>query len=341
MALRVPLTNAAGLGRRVASDIGGAAADVVTGRPKIEVESTSYGPPWGGINGRGITADGTDLRQNPEVYGIAADPAVFPMGTRLFIWPNPFNHKGAFKVFDTGGAIKGNRIDFYDWRGRAYQTRWGRRKATVSTGDDVIPGRGGISVDIPNPLDPIKDAGEGFLRLVKVLLSPKLLGRLVARVWGWWLRFLLRAIWDIFLAPPWHWTQRAAVHYSDNTLQEGGPAAVGAKSMATIGFWAVGWAILYGRFEESAGIAPEIRHVPLAKVIRSGENKIAARRITAPKDVEKNTATKPSPRISTVEVGTMRRVSASRRRAVTVSGRNENTPTEAPRQANAADKSVT
>jgi 3D (Asp-Asp-Asp) domain-containing protein len=44
---------------------------------------------------------------------------VIPLGSKLKITPNPFGYSGAFTAFDTGGAIKGNRIDFYDWRGRA------------------------------------------------------------------------------------------------------------------------------------------------------------------------------------------------------------------------------
>lgn len=94
--------------------------------------STAYGPPWGGIQGTGVTANGTDLKGNPAIYGVAVDPKVIPLGTHLYISPNPFNHKGPFVAFDTGGAIKGNRIDFYDWKGRKHQNHWGKRKVTVS-----------------------------------------------------------------------------------------------------------------------------------------------------------------------------------------------------------------
>lgn len=94
--------------------------------------STSYGPPWNAMNGSGVTATGVNLRNAPAVYGIAVDPSVIQLGERVKINPNPFGYDGQFKAFDTGGAIKGNRIDFYDWRGRAAQMEWGRRNVHVS-----------------------------------------------------------------------------------------------------------------------------------------------------------------------------------------------------------------
>lgn len=105
--------------------------------------STSYGPPWGGINGGGVTATGVNLKGSPHRYGVAVDPSVIPLGTRLKIKPNPFGYGGYFTAFDTGGAIKGNRIDFYDWRGRSAQMNWGTRAVTVWTEDENPLGGGG------------------------------------------------------------------------------------------------------------------------------------------------------------------------------------------------------
>jgi 3D (Asp-Asp-Asp) domain-containing protein len=94
--------------------------------------STSYGPPWTGIQGTGVTATGVNLRRGPKVYGVAVDPRVIPLGAQLYANPNPFGRSGPFRAFDTGSAIKGNRIDFYDWRGRRKQNAWGRRSVRVS-----------------------------------------------------------------------------------------------------------------------------------------------------------------------------------------------------------------
>lgn len=97
--------------------------------------TTSYGPPWGGIQGTGTaTAGGLTLNGGaPRKYFVAVDPALVSYGSWLYIWPNPFRWRGAFLAADTGGAIRGRRIDFYDWRGRRHQNAWGTRAANVST----------------------------------------------------------------------------------------------------------------------------------------------------------------------------------------------------------------
>jgi 3D (Asp-Asp-Asp) domain-containing protein len=95
-------------------------------------KTTAYGPPWGGIEGTGVTATGINLLKSPNQYIVAVDPAVIPLGSKLKIWPNPFGDPNiVFSAEDTGGAIKGNRIDFYDPAGRQAQNDWGVRGATV------------------------------------------------------------------------------------------------------------------------------------------------------------------------------------------------------------------
>lgn len=98
-------------------------------------ESTAYGPPWNAMEGGGVTSTGIKLPQNPTgepgPYIVAVDPRVIPYHSKLGIWPNPFGYRGKFRAEDTGGAIKGNRIDFLDMMGRAHQNAWGRRKVRV------------------------------------------------------------------------------------------------------------------------------------------------------------------------------------------------------------------
>jgi 3D (Asp-Asp-Asp) domain-containing protein len=93
--------------------------------------TTAYGPPWGGIQGVGISTSGGLLIGGgaPRWYVIAVDPRLIAHGTLVQVWPNPFAWHGAFLAADTGGAIQGRRIDFYDWRGRVTQYRWGSRQA--------------------------------------------------------------------------------------------------------------------------------------------------------------------------------------------------------------------
>ncbi|MGH2903321.1 MAG: 3D domain-containing protein [Solirubrobacteraceae bacterium] len=95
--------------------------------------ATSYGPPWGGIQGTGITTTGIDLRPDRRAYVIAVDPSVIALGSYVHVAPNPFGDDAiTFEAADTGGAIIGHHIDIYDWRGRSDQLAWGQRKVTVS-----------------------------------------------------------------------------------------------------------------------------------------------------------------------------------------------------------------
>lgn len=94
-------------------------------------EATAYGPPWNSMQGGPITSTGISLGPKIRRYVVAVDPQKNAYGTLLRIWPNPFRWRGPFVAADTGGAIKGRRIDFYDWRGRKSQYAWGRRDVRV------------------------------------------------------------------------------------------------------------------------------------------------------------------------------------------------------------------
>jgi 3D (Asp-Asp-Asp) domain-containing protein len=121
-----------------------ASTNVTPGR----YSATAYGPPWGGIQGAGLaTSGGLPIRGGaPRWYMIAVDPRLIGHGSFVYIWPNPFAWKGPFLAADTGGAILGNRIDFYDWRGRASQLRWATRDVQLAGQPVVATGRG-----VPDP----------------------------------------------------------------------------------------------------------------------------------------------------------------------------------------------
>lgn len=85
----------------------------------LNVTATGYTPYDPGCTG--ITATGVPAKRGI----IAVDPKVIPMGTKLYI-PGYGNAVAA----DTGGAIKGNKIDLcYETVAEAYQ--WGIRNVTV------------------------------------------------------------------------------------------------------------------------------------------------------------------------------------------------------------------
>lgn len=107
--------------------------------------ATAYGPPWEGIQGSGTTATGLNLTTSPPAYEIAVDPSVIPLGSYVYIQPNPFGTQSAFYAGDTGSAILGKHIDIYDWQGRAAQDAWGARKVTITPapapkGGDLLDG---------------------------------------------------------------------------------------------------------------------------------------------------------------------------------------------------------
>jgi 3D (Asp-Asp-Asp) domain-containing protein len=73
------------------------------------------------MDGKGITFTGTKVRP-----GVAAvDPEAIPLGSVLFV-PG----YGYARAEDTGGAIKGNRIDLY-FENKEEAFRWGKKELDV------------------------------------------------------------------------------------------------------------------------------------------------------------------------------------------------------------------
>ena len=104
-------------------------APVVTIEPKtsgsveMTMEATAYTAYCSGCSG--TTAYGIDLRANPNEKVIAVDPRIIPLGTR--VWVEGY---GEAIAGDTGGAIKGNKIDvFIPSHENAMQ--WGRKQVKL------------------------------------------------------------------------------------------------------------------------------------------------------------------------------------------------------------------
>lgn len=77
-----------------------------TGSKEITVKATAYTAYCEGCSG--TTATGINLKANPNKKVIAVDPAVIPLGSKVYV-----EGYGNAIAGDTGGAIKGNRIDVF------------------------------------------------------------------------------------------------------------------------------------------------------------------------------------------------------------------------------------
>jgi uncharacterized protein YabE (DUF348 family) len=87
------------------------------------VSTTAYTAYCNGCSGR--TATGLDLRANPNSKVIAVDPRIIPLGTKVYV-----EGYGYAIAADTGGAIKGYKIDvFFPTKAEAF--RWGVRKVKI------------------------------------------------------------------------------------------------------------------------------------------------------------------------------------------------------------------
>jgi len=73
----------------------------------------------------GLTATGINLKSNPDMKVIAVDPDVIKLGTKVHVEGYGYAIAG-----DTGGSIKGNKIDvFFSTKAEAY--KWGRKNVKI------------------------------------------------------------------------------------------------------------------------------------------------------------------------------------------------------------------
>lgn len=90
---------------------------------EITVSASAYTANCNGCSG--ITSTGINLKRNPDVKVIAVDPSIIPLGTKVYVEGYGYAIAG-----DTGGSIKGNKIDvFFPDKSEAY--KWGRKQVKI------------------------------------------------------------------------------------------------------------------------------------------------------------------------------------------------------------------
>lgn len=120
--LEKPTTKVVAVGTKVVTASVSRSGEPSTGK-EFYVEATAYTPYCAGCSG--ISAAGVNLRANPDMKLIAVDPRVIPLGTK--VWVEGYGYAVAG---DTGGAIKGNKIDILvQSKSEAYS--WGRKKVRI------------------------------------------------------------------------------------------------------------------------------------------------------------------------------------------------------------------
>lgn len=123
--VKEPTTKVVAVGTKVvvASVSRGEEPSAEAGGREFYVSATAYTASCNGCSG--ITATGINLKANPHLKVIAVDPNVIPLGSK--VWVEGYGHAVAG---DTGGAIKGNKIDlFVPTTEEAYA--WGRKTVRI------------------------------------------------------------------------------------------------------------------------------------------------------------------------------------------------------------------
>lgn len=98
-------------------------AQAKQGGKEITMNATAYTADCNGCSG--ITATGINLKSNPNAKVVAVDPSVIPLGSK--VWVEGYGYAVAG---DTGGAIKGNRIDLHV-QSKGQANNFGRKQVKV------------------------------------------------------------------------------------------------------------------------------------------------------------------------------------------------------------------
>ncbi|MGG5254001.1 LysM peptidoglycan-binding domain-containing protein [Neobacillus sp. SM06] len=90
---------------------------------EMTVKATAYTASCAGCSG--VTATGVNLKANPDAKVISVDPSVIPLGSKVYV-----EGYGVATAADTGGSIKGNRIDVFI-SSKQDAINWGTKEVKV------------------------------------------------------------------------------------------------------------------------------------------------------------------------------------------------------------------
>jgi 3D (Asp-Asp-Asp) domain-containing protein len=90
---------------------------------EFTVSASAYTASCAGCSG--ITKTGINLKKNPGLKVIAVDPRVIKLGTKVYV-----DGYGYAVAGDTGGAIKGNKIDVFIPT-KSAALKWGRKNVKI------------------------------------------------------------------------------------------------------------------------------------------------------------------------------------------------------------------
>lgn len=90
---------------------------------EFKVSATAYTENCQGCSG--LTATGINLKMNPHLKVISVDPKIIPLGSKVSV-----EGYGTAVAGDTGGAIKGKKIDVF-MPSLKQAENWGRKTVTI------------------------------------------------------------------------------------------------------------------------------------------------------------------------------------------------------------------
>ncbi|MCP1143238.1 G5 and 3D domain-containing protein [Lysinibacillus endophyticus] len=122
--LKEPKTKVVAVGSKVVTaKVSRGSSEPASSGKEFYVTATAYTPYCEGCSG--TSAAGINLRSNSNLKVIAVDPNVIPLGTK--VWVEGYGNAIAG---DTGGAIKGKKIDILV-QSKSEANKWGRKKVRI------------------------------------------------------------------------------------------------------------------------------------------------------------------------------------------------------------------